>query len=113
MIQAAIASLILVGIYKLLKPSNDVEIDWWMAFIFVLVPALITFLIVFFGVGILGLPPIISLLSYPIYFLVPFGILKAGLDFKIGEAAKFAIFVPVVIIALEIIYVFVFGMPNA
>lgn len=110
MIQLVIAAFILIGIYRFMKTENNIEIDWWMAFVFVLVPSLISFLIVFLGVGMLGLPGALALLVYPLYFLVPFGVLKLGFEFKAITAAKFAIVVPIVVIALEIIYVLIFGL---
>ncbi len=107
MIQAALAALILLGIYKLIakKPENEdefhVKVDWWLAFAFVLVPSLLIF---FIGIGItaFGLPPVLLLIAYILYFIVPFVTMKSMLDFKAKEAIKLAAIVPIVAVVTEI-----------
>jgi hypothetical protein len=111
MLQAAIAAVLLLGIYKLVakKPTNDdefyIKVDWWLAFAFVLVPAMLIF---FIGMGLaaLELPTELVLVAYVLYFVVPLVVMKMMLDFKTGEAIKLACFVPVVAIIAEIPFVF-------
>ena len=112
MIQAAIASVLLICVYKFMKTNNEYEIDWWMAFVFVLVPVLLIFLISI-GLGVLELPQEYALLGYLFYLIVPFSILKFGLDFNASTAMKFSIWVPVAAVIAEIPFVILMGAGNA
>jgi hypothetical protein len=116
MIQVAIMALILVGIYKVMdrnKPeSNEPQIDWWMAFAFVLAPGFLIFLIT---IGILSaeLSPTLLLAAYSLYFVVPFFYLKFMLDYTSKQSAKYAVWVPIVAIVVEVLFALVIGGGNA
>ena len=116
MIQVAIMALILVGIYKIIdrnKPeSNEPQIDWWMTFAFVLAPAFLIFLIT---IGILSaeLSPSLVLVAYSLYFIVPFIYLKSMLDYTSKQSAKYAVWVPVVAVVVEVGFLLVIGGGNA
>ena len=99
-------------IYRFMKTNNEYEIDWWMAFVFVLVPVLLISLLTM-GLGILGLNMGFVLVGYLLYFIFPFLFLKLGLDFENGTAFKFAIVVPFVAIAAELPFIFLLGAADA
>lgn len=102
MLAMLIGVLSLVLIYRALKSGSQYEIDWWMALVFVLVPGMLVALLS----GLLWLlewPSELILVGYSLYFVVPFFILKTGLDFQAKTAAKFAAFVPVVMVAATLV----------
>jgi hypothetical protein len=108
MIQAALGGLILIGIYKFMNSRLEYEITWWMAFLFVLVPGLLL-LLLNIGIGLLNLSPLFVLLGYVLYFIVPFLILRFGLEFERSPAIKFSAVVPIVAIATEIPFALLLG----
>jgi uncharacterized membrane-anchored protein len=117
MLQAAIAGLILIGIYKFLDRNRipedfDPKVNWWMAGVFVFAPSMLIFLLVI-ALGIIGLPPEMSLLGYALYFLIPFIMLKHMLDFKVKRALIFSAFVPVIAVSTEVIFFVLLQAPNA
>lgn len=97
MFHAALASILLMYVYKFMKTNNQYEMDWWMAFIIMSISSLlngfvsITWLMAELHDGFL-------VIGYLIYFLVPFLLLKVGLKFVTKTAFKFAIVVPIVAI---------------
>lgn len=108
MIQAAVAAFLLLGVYKLIekKPVEGefhIKVDWWLAFAFVLVPAILIF-VVGIAVAAAAITPAFILPAYVLYFIVPFLVMKLWLDFKTSEALKLALCVPVVAIAIEILF---------
>lgn len=117
MIQAAIAGLILLGLYKFIDRNRvpedfDPKVDWWMAFVFVWAPSI---LIMFISIGISALSLSLNwvLLGYVLYFLVPFSILKFMLEFKPKRAVLYSIPVPIVATITEVIIVVMLGNSNA
>jgi hypothetical protein len=106
-LQAALVGLILVGIYRFMKSGSEYTVDWYLAFAFTLIPyILILFLIA--GLNILGLPEAIVLAGYVLYLVVPFLILKFGLEFTTSAALKFSSVVPVVVVAMEVLFFVLF-----
>lgn len=112
MIHAAIGALILLGIYNFMNSKSEYDITWWLAFVFIWLPGLLLFLISI-GLNLLNLSPAYTLLGYPLYFVVPFLILKYGLEFERSPAIKFSVVVPIVAIATEILFAVIFGAANA
>lgn len=112
MLQAAIAGLILLGIYKFIDTRSDYEIDWWMAFLFVFVPG---FLIMLISIGIvaLGLSLSLVLLCYSLYFIFPFMFLKLSLNYESAPAAKLSGWVPVVAVLAEVPFALLNSALNA
>ena len=108
MIHAAIAGLILLGIYKLMKEPDGEFISWGATFSFVMAPGFLIFLIAI-GLASLGINPAFILLAYSLYFIAPFFWLKHFLEFSNKSAFKFAIVVPVVAIATEILFASIIG----
>ena len=104
MLQAILGAVILVGIYRLMKSGSEYEVDWWIAFAFVLVPGLLIFL-VSAGLAFFNLPATLALVGYLLYFLIPFFMLRYQLEFSLKSAIKFAAVVPVVAIATEVLFV--------
>jgi len=104
MIQAAIAGLILLGIYKLMNEPDGDLVEWGATFAFILAPGFLIFLIVI-GLGFFGVNPNFALFGYFLYFLIPFFWLKHYVEFSNGSAFKFAIVVPIVAIATEFLVV--------
>ncbi len=115
MLQAAIIALILMGIYKFIdrnKPeTNEPEIDWWVAFAFVFAPVFLIFLISI-GVNTAELSPLIILAAYSLYFIIPFFYLKGMLDYPSKKSFKYAVWVPIVVIAVEVPIVILSGAAN-
>ncbi|GAA5214092.1 hypothetical protein ACFSJ3_03980 [Corallincola platygyrae] len=103
MITTALAVSILFVIYRFLKADNGYEVDWWMALVFVLVPAFINFFLSM-GIAMLELPAMLGFIGLVLYFLVPYLFLKIGLEFRSGVAVKFALFVPVVVISVDLAF---------
>ena len=107
MFQAAIAAVLLLGIYKLVarKPTEEgeyyIRVEWWLAFAFVLAPAILIYFISI-GLAALQVPPGIIFATYILYFVIPFITLKVMLEFETKEAMKLALFVPIVVIVSEI-----------
>ena len=117
MLQAAISALILLGIYKFLDRNRtpedfDPKVDWWMAFAFIFAPSILLLLLNML-LGILSLNPLLILVGYILYFIVPFAVLKGMLDFQTKRAVMFSIFVPIVAITTEVIYFIVLPTPTA
>ncbi len=108
MIQAALSALVLLGAFRFLKNETDYEISWWLAFVAVLVPAI---LLSWGSLGLqaAGLDPGYVLLGYPLYFLFPFLLLKLGLDFPAVSAAKHAGVVLLVVFLVEVGLALAFG----
>ena len=116
MIQAAIAGLILLGLYKFIDRNRvpedfDPEVDWWMALIFVWAPSMIIWLISM-GLAIAGLPLYLLLFGYLLYFIIPFLMLKFMLEFKLKRAIIYSCLVPVVAIFIEILMLVVLQTPD-
>lgn len=101
MLQAAIGAVILLGIYKFINTKSDYDITWWLAFVFIIVPGILILLITA-GLSLMGLPTDFALLGYILYLVIPFSILRYGLDYERGPAMKLSIAVPIVAIATEI-----------
>lgn len=112
MLQAALAAMILMGIYKFMNSKSDYEVDWWMAFIFILAPGFLIFL-ASIGLAYFDQPPQYILAGYVLYFVIPFLMLKYGLYYKTRVAFKFSIVVPVIAVLTEIPFVILFGAANA
>ncbi len=112
MLQAAIAGLILLGIYKFIDTKSEYEIDWWMSFLFIFAPSIVIFLLNI-GIGIAGINPMFALFGYVFYFIFPLLFLKLGLDFETKPAMKVAAWVPIVAILTEIPFVFLMQAPSA
>lgn len=108
MLQAALGALILMGIYKFMNSKSEYEVNGTAAFVFILGPGFLIFLLAILF-GYLGVSPAFSLLGYLLYFFLPFAYLKYGLEYANGPAFKFAIVVPVVAILTEIPFLFLFG----
>lgn len=111
MLQAVLGAFILLGIYKLMNSKSEYEIHGTMAFVFMLAPGFMIFLISI-GLAYFELSPNFVLFGYLLYFVVPFLVLKQGLEFKTKQAFSFAIAVPVVAILTEIPFIFLLGVPN-
>lgn len=117
MITAGIAGLILIGVFKFLdrirqREDFDPQVDWWMAFVFVYVPSLLIFLLRI-GLGIAELPQSLALTGYLFYFFVPFVMLKFMLGFESKRAVLFSIFVPIIVLLLEVLIVSFVGVESA
>ena len=112
MLQAALGALILLGIYKFMNSKSDYEIDWTMAFVFILAPGLLIFLLSI-ALNYFELTPELVLLGYLLYFLVPFIYLKTLLDYETKPAFNFSIVVPIVAALTEIPFLFLSGVPNS
>ena len=108
MIHAVIAGLILLGIYKLMKEPDGEFISLGATFAFVMAPAFLIFLIAI-GLVTLGVNPVFTLFAYLLYLIIPFFWLKHFLEFNNASAFKYAIFVPVVAIATEILFASLIG----
>lgn len=104
MLQAALGALILLGIYKFMNAKSDYDVTWWLAFVFILAPGFLIFLLSA-GLHLAELPADFALLGYSLYFLIPFLILRYGLEYQPGPALKFSAVVPLVAIATEIPFV--------
>lgn len=112
MIQAALGAFILLGLYKFMNTKSDYEIDKMMAFIFILVPCLLIFLLTL-GLGYFEISTSYALFGYLLYFIFPFLFLKLGLEFQARPAFNFAIVVPVVAILTEIPFAILLSSANA
>ena len=108
MLQGAIGGLILLGIFKLILPKDNV-IDWWVSFVFIFVPGLFGMLLVFV-LGLTGLPLGISLVYYLAYFFLPLYWFREVEEFSWGRSAKFSAIVPVVGILSEVGAVMLLGV---
>jgi len=113
MLEVAIIAFILIGVYKLIdrnKPENDdPKIDWWVALAFVFSPLLLIFFINI-GVSALELSPFIVLVAYSLYFIIPYFYLKSMLDYSPRDSFRYAAWVPVVVIVVEIPLGLLFGV---
>src|SRR5262245_51023049 len=103
MLQAAIAGLILVGVFRLMSDGSK-YMDWSLAAAFVFCPALLIMLISL-CLRLLDLPPALVLVAYTLYFIVPFVALKVVAGFTTKSAIKFSLVVPIVVILTEIPFV--------
>ena len=117
MIQSAIAGLILIGIYRFLDRNRtpedfDPKVDWWMAFVFVMAPSMLIFLLAM-GLGVISMPSELALFGYLFYFLIPFGMMKGMLEFQTKRAVVFSLWVPAIAVVTEISAVLLIGVPNA
>lgn len=88
--------------------KSEYEIDGWIAFVFIFVPSMLIFLLSM-GLAMLNLSPLLAVLGYSFYFLVPFLFLKLSFEYETKPAFKFAVVVPVVAIFTEIPFYFIFG----
>lgn len=112
MLQAALGAIILLGIYKFINSRSEYEVNGTAAFVFILGPGFLIFLLSIL-LAKLGLNPVFALMGYILYFLLPFAYLKYALEYENRPALKFAMVVPVVAILTEIPFVFLFGTGNA
>lgn len=112
MIQAAIGAVILLGIYKFMNSKSEYEVSGMMAFVFILGPGFLMFLLSI-ALNYLELSPSLALLGYALYFILPFCVLKFGLDFQNGPATKFSLVVPAVAVLTEIPFYLLLGSQVA
>ncbi len=108
MLQAALGAIILLGIYKFMNSKSEYEVNGTAAFVFILGPGFLIFLLSIL-LAKLGINPLFTLVGYVLYFLLPFAYLKYGLEYQNRPAFNFAIVVPVVAILTEIPFVFLLG----
>ena len=103
-------SLVLLGIYKLIdhkKPeSDDADIDWWVTVSFVLAPMFLVFMIGSM-ISSAGLAVELFLLAYSLYFFIPFLYLIGLMDYSVKKWFKYAIWVPLVAIVIEILVIII------
>ncbi len=114
MLHVAIAAFILTLIYRLLDKrygKNDVhhvEIDWYVG-----VAAVITSWVAVALTGMLvvsfELPGLVYLASFAFYILIPFGIFKLLLDYKVKLAIIYSLWVPFVVFLTKVPFVLVNG----
>lgn len=83
-----------------------------MTFVFVLAPAL-CILLIQIALWFLDLPMELSLFGYVLYFIIPFYIFRAGLEYGSQRAARYSAIVPAVVITVEIPMYFLFGAGAA
>jgi len=88
MLQAAIAGLIVFLIIKFLEKGEDRGIDGWVSFVFVLIPALLTFLLSI-AVGLLGLPQWLILIAALLYLIIPALMLRFQFDLPWGLSSAY------------------------
>jgi hypothetical protein len=112
MLQAALGAFILLGVYKLMNSKSEYEINGMMAFVFIFTPGLMIFLISL-GLAYYELSENFILYGYLLYFIIPFLVLKQGLEFKARQAFNFSIAVPIVAILTEIPFVVLLASQNA
>lgn len=108
MIALVIEFVLLVAIFKLIEFKSDKqEFDAFALFTFIIVPMMLSALLglaIFF----LKLPEGLQLLNLFLFFLVPFFMMWKGMDYSIGDAAKFAVIVPGVVLFVEGLYAILF-----
>lgn len=100
MIATAISAFLVWGILAFLERGKDGLIDGWLAFTFVLVPALVIWGLSIAGVF-LELPPQLLILAFPLYFLFPALTLKFALDYRWGRAWSYGAVVFVVSLTVQ------------
>jgi hypothetical protein len=105
MLQVAIASAILIGIYRLILPKDHV-MDWFAAAVFVAAPAMLGW-VLFLILSIAGINPIYASIYYIFYFLAPLYFFKSVEDYSWSVSAKYAVLVPIVAIATEVLILLV------
>ncbi len=106
MLQIAISAAFMVGLFKLFESKNKkhdlAEIDWWVGAAVVAVPAFIVFFLrtaLAEKLGVFLIP-----IALATYFLVPFFYFKNMLEYPAKMAALYSVFVPVVVVIVEIIF---------
>lgn len=108
MIHAAISAIILLGIYQFMNAKAENKINVGIAFVFVLVPSFVIFLIRLV-LELYGAPQNYALFGYVLYFIFPFLFLKFALEYQNSSAFRYAIIVPAV--ATVTVIPFMFFMP--
>ena len=111
MIQAALAGLILIAIYKFINEPDGDLVDWWTTFMFVLVPGFLLFLTSFLLIY-LEINLVFLLFGYALYYFTPYLWLRHYVEFSKKSAFKFAIWVPVVAIVTEILICLLYTSPS-
>ncbi len=112
MLQAGLGALILLGIYKFMNSKSDYKVDGWIAFLFILAPGIIMFLLAA-GLGLANINPNYAVWGYLLYFLFPFAFLKLSLEYETKPALKYSIVVPIVAVVTEIPFVLLSGASGA
>ncbi|WP_346839623.1 hypothetical protein [Microbulbifer sp. SAOS-129_SWC] len=102
MVQALIAGGIIYGLFNFLERGKDRGLDGFTSITFVLVPALLLFLITL-GWGFIGLPQAFLLPFVSLYFLVPTLMLRLQYQFGWKNACGYGLLVFVVAMAVDIL----------
>jgi uncharacterized membrane protein YhdT len=108
MLQAGIASFIVLGLMKLFERGEDRGIDGFVSFAFVIVPTLIMFLIGL-AVGIFELPEWLTFLGPIFYFAIPLLMLKYQFELGWSRSAGYASAVLIAVVVTEVAFMYLLG----
>lgn len=107
MLTAAVSAFIFYFVFKKLEKDDD-SVDAWTAFSYVIVPALIVFLL---SLVILWFkfPDLIALLLLLFYFVAPFLMMKYQTGFSQNKSAKYAGILFAIALVVEISFSILLG----
>lgn len=108
MITAGIAAIIVWSSISLLERKNDNPLDGWTAFILVLVPALITWLVTLI-VSVFDLPQWIITVAALSYIAIPMLILKSGFEMSTKKAIGYSCICLFSVIVVETLFLILLG----
>ena len=101
MIQVFIASIVLIGIYKLVLPKDNV-LDWWASAVFIAAPIIVGVLLTL-ALGVVGTNTIFASFYYLLYFFIPLYFFRSVEEYSWARSVKFALIVPVVAVAVDVL----------
>ena len=107
MLQLAISAFLVIGIFRTMRNPDSEFVTWGATFSFVLCGWVLN-LALGTGLGLFGLHPYFGYLGIFFYFFIPYFWLKKYLEFEREAAFKFAIVIPIVVVAVSVVYGFTF-----
>lgn len=108
MLQALLASGVVFGFLKFLERGRDRGLDGFTALTFVLVPALLIFL-VSIGTGIAGVNQQFLFVLWLLYLVVPTLMLRLQFEFSWGRSAGYGLLVFLVAVSVDILFAVLLG----
>ncbi|GAB2523814.1 hypothetical protein [Microbulbifer agarilyticus] len=103
MIQALLASGIVFGLLKFFERDKDRGLDGFTSITFVLVPALLIFLLTI-GAGIAGISQQFLIVLVALYFMIPMLMLRLQFELSWKQSAQYGLLVLLVVIAIDILF---------